>query len=358
MEDEEFRALLAQLDDRYRVPGRTVINHEMDKLLIELKGKITLKLQDARKISMCADVWSKKGMTASYLGLSAHFFTKSDHRRHTVTLAVRRLPSPHTAERIEELVREIIKEWEIPESKISAIITDNGSNMIKAFRDWLQEIQSDEDEEEKEEMLIDPLTGSPEGSGTSSGEETEEESDNYSEPSCDKVQKEIEDFEMQEMEHEIAFSLHKRLSCFSHTLQLVVSKFDTLASPKRCLQSASRLVKKFAKSVSATEKLISLAGKKLTSACPTRWNSTYLMISRLLEVRSYVTDVLQQMEWDNMPNSEWKTLESLRDLLEPFARYTDLTSAEEFTTLSMVIPVLMELQFHLDQVSKLGLLCQ
>ena len=86
------------------------------------------------------------------------------------------------------------------------------------------------------------------------------------------------------MEHEIAFSLHKRLSCFSHTLQLVVSKFDTLVSPKHCLQSASRLVKKFAKSVSATEKLISLAGKKLTSACPTRWNSTYLMTSRLLEV--------------------------------------------------------------------------
>ena len=187
MEDEEFRALLAQLDDRYWVPGHTVINHEMDKLLIELKGKIMLKLQDARKISMCADVWSKKGMTASYLGLSAHFFTKSDYRRHTVTLAVRRLPSPHTAERIEELVREIIKEWEIPENKISAIITDNGSNMIKAFCDWLQEIQNDEDEEEKEEMLIDPLTGSPEGIGTSSGKDTKEESDNYSEPSCDKV---------------------------------------------------------------------------------------------------------------------------------------------------------------------------
>ena len=59
-----------------------------------------------------------------------------------------------------------------------------------------------------------------------------------------------------------------------------------------------------------------------------------------------------------MPNSEWKILESLRDLLEPFAQYTDLTSAKEFTTLSMVISVLMELQFHLDQVSKLGLLGQ
>ena len=31
MEDEEFRALLAQLDERYRLPGHTVINHETDK---------------------------------------------------------------------------------------------------------------------------------------------------------------------------------------------------------------------------------------------------------------------------------------------------------------------------------------
>jgi len=56
------------------------------------------------------------------------------------------------------------------------------------------------------------------------------------------------------------------------------------------------------------------------------------------------------MEWDNLPISEWKTLENLCDLMEPFARYTDIKSAEEYTTLSMIIPVLMELQFHLDQV--------
>lgn len=74
-------------------------------------------------------------------------------------------------------------------------------------------------------------------------------------------------------------------------------------------------------------------------------------------MRPHVTQVLQEMEWDNLPISEWKTLENLCDLLEPFARYTDITSAEEYTTLSMIIPVLMELQFHLDQVIA-NILCQ
>ena len=34
MEDVQFCVLLAQLDERYQVPGRTVINHEMDKLTL------------------------------------------------------------------------------------------------------------------------------------------------------------------------------------------------------------------------------------------------------------------------------------------------------------------------------------
>lgn len=64
-------------------------------------------LKDSRKVSLTVDIWSKKGMTASYLGVTAHFFSRSDHRRRNATIAVRRLPSPHTVERVEELVEEV-----------------------------------------------------------------------------------------------------------------------------------------------------------------------------------------------------------------------------------------------------------
>ncbi len=110
-------------------------------------------------------------------------------------------------------------------------------------------------------------------------------------------------------------------------------------------------MRKFSKSVKATEKLVARCGLKLMSDCPTRWNSTYLMVSRLLAVRPHVTEVLQELEWDNLPNSDWKVLENYRDLLEPFARYTALTGGEEYTTLSMVVPVVMELTYHLNEVS-------
>ena len=102
-----------------------------DKILIDMRATIGTRLQDARKVSICTDIWSKKGMSSSCLGITAHFFSQKDHLRHRVTLAVRRMPSPHTARNICAVVQEVLSEWEIPPSKVTAILTDNGSNSFR-----------------------------------------------------------------------------------------------------------------------------------------------------------------------------------------------------------------------------------
>jgi len=103
------------------------------------------------------------------------------------------------------------------------------------------------------------------------------------------------------------------------------------------------------------EKLVALSGKKLVHNCPMRWSSTYLLISRILKVREALTDALQEMEWDNLAASEWRFLESIHDLLHPFAQYTFLIS-REYTTLFSVVPALMELDLHLAEIkSRWGL---
>ena len=88
VENLEFRDLLATLDNRYSTPSSTLIVKEVQKVLIELKARIGTFLHEARKISICADVRSKKGLTSSYLGITAHFFSRKDHHRHCATLAV------------------------------------------------------------------------------------------------------------------------------------------------------------------------------------------------------------------------------------------------------------------------------
>ena len=60
----------------------------------------------ARRVSLRADIWSKAGLTSSYLGVTAHFYSKKDHKRYTINLCVKRMPSPHTAENERQLVEE------------------------------------------------------------------------------------------------------------------------------------------------------------------------------------------------------------------------------------------------------------
>lgn len=48
------------------------------------------------------------------------------------------------------------------------------------------------------------------------------------------------------------------------------------------------------------------------------------MISRLLEVRSSLCCVLQELKWDDLAVSQWKLLDSIQDLLQPFATFTSL----------------------------------
>ena len=67
-------------------------------------------------------------------------------------LAVRRMASPHIAERVLEVIEEVLTEWEIPYSKVSAILTDNRSNMVAAFRAHFQNEGEDQEEDESEEI--------------------------------------------------------------------------------------------------------------------------------------------------------------------------------------------------------------
>ena len=111
VENLEFRDLLSAMDDRYPVPGRNSIQRELDQIMIEIKAKISAYIESANSVSITCDIWSKKGLTSSYLVITAHFYSRNDNRRHTVTLAVCRLTTSHTASYIQSLLDHILDEW-------------------------------------------------------------------------------------------------------------------------------------------------------------------------------------------------------------------------------------------------------
>ena len=59
-----------------------------------------------------------------------------------------------TAEHVKEVVEEVMKEWEIPENKVNVIVTDNGSNMVAAFKSHFEEEMKKKTEEEEMDVDI------------------------------------------------------------------------------------------------------------------------------------------------------------------------------------------------------------
>jgi hypothetical protein len=132
VENVEFRELLLQLEPSYSVPGRKTICEEISRIVTTVKEKISLQMSLARQLHFSCDIWTKKGMSESFLGIVVHFFA-SKKKQHA-TLAVRNIYGSHTAENVLSIFKEVINEWGIHDDVIGKVLTDNGSNMLKAFR--------------------------------------------------------------------------------------------------------------------------------------------------------------------------------------------------------------------------------
>ena len=59
--------------------------------------------------------------------------------------------------------------------------------------------------------------------------------------------------------------------------------------------------------------------KKPVKNWPSRWDSLFLVICGMLEVKEHLTTVLEESEWENLNLAQWKHISSIETLLKPFA---------------------------------------
>jgi hypothetical protein len=232
------------------------------------------------------------------------------------------------------------------------IITDNGANMVKAVKIMNEKAKLFEQQNEQRSLA--------EANDTGNSSEDESDDDSYADESENETSSDNEgselmddeamsaDVESDDMtdEHEDAKdAYYTRMKCMAHTLQLVIKKaynhYDSV------IIKARRLVSHIRRSGPSVEKLRVLTGKFLVTDNATRWNSTFMMIKRLLEVKVSVNDVLQDMHIDSLLVAEWSRLEELASLLEPFASQTDILQSDSMS-LPYVVLSLLELQYHLQ----------
>ena len=75
----------------------------------------------------------KKGLQASYLGLPSCFYDTVTNQVCHVMLNLIKVPHPHTGEILASEISKCLTHWNLPVSKVVIVITNNGSNMVKAI---------------------------------------------------------------------------------------------------------------------------------------------------------------------------------------------------------------------------------
>jgi len=151
----------------------------------------------------------------------------------------------------------------------------------------------------------------------------------------------------------------KHFGCFAHTLNLIVQA--ALRSQSELLDKVKTIITYFRKSTSANKKFNvyqtsngAKEPKKLLQDVSTRWNSTFYMLERFVELETSIRGTLGLL--DNSPkgltSDEWRVIKELIHILRPFEEATKAVSGGNYMTASIVIVIAQGLINVYEQLQK------
>ncbi|EXX74628.1 hypothetical protein RirG_049360 [Rhizophagus irregularis DAOM 197198w] len=256
--------------------------------------------ETAATVSLTTDLWSSRAKHG-YIGITAAWITPN-FKVKDVMLEIKYAPSPHTANLVAELLYDCISSWDL-NGRVTAIITDNGSNMKAAFPILTQKDQ------------------------------------------CETIQ---------------------RLPCVTHTLQLAIGKglvpVEILAARTKHILNFFSTQKQIERLEEVQRKLGYEDIMRCIQDVQTCWNSSYYAWDRLF----YLKDAIIQLQTDlytstnredkkdgtklkkiMLSEEEWELLDKLIDLLSPFEGATRYFSGGTYVMLSKMMLTIKEFTFDL-----------
>lgn len=295
-------------------------------------------MQHSARLVIGMDIWSKKGLDSSYLAISACMYRQDRGEACHVLLDVHLVPHPHSGAAIAEKVKESLARWEIPISKVLLCITDNGTNMVKAVKIL-------------NAVAVAAATANGMEGSSANANDNDGDSDSEAESDDDGNNNEDDETETVDDGHEVdifdAVYPFRRLACMPHSMQLVVKTMYKIKEINAVIAKARAIVRKVKISSVAVASLLNKTGKVLIMDMIVRWNSTYLMLRRLIELKQSVIEVLNEIDADGLQPSDWAKLEALCHLLKLFSEHTKLLEGDDIA-MSAILPSLMDLEIHLE----------
>jgi len=149
---------------------------------------------------------------------------------------------------------------------------------------------------------------------------------------------------------------YKHLPCVPHTINLLVQDILKIPSIDDILTKCKTIVAFFKRSQVAYAKFKEAQGENpctLLQEMPTRWNSAFAMIKRILKTNEFVS--LALISCHNAPSpfsaAEVDILKDIAALLSPFEDATLSVSSKSKVSVSLIIPVICELQHRIKEIN-------
>lgn len=261
-------------------------------------------MESTKAISISVDFWSDTRQRW-FMGLTAHYIYNYQLKR--FLLELKHVTGTHSGPNIEKWFIEVIDQYKLDE-KLFRIGTDNAKNLTNGlgFSD-------------RSENLIEY------SSDTSSDENI-----NQNEQTVFDLERSIDTFREIMNQNNI-----KRVSCYNHTLQLVVK--DGLAlckSIQAALSKANDISKLTHQNKNICELMSQLKLKSIPLKNTTRWNSKLYQTRTVLEILPDISEHIPNQS--QLTSVEIKQLKELVLLLEPFEMATKLCEAENAATINLV----------------------
>ncbi|KAF2886886.1 hypothetical protein ILUMI_19289 [Ignelater luminosus] len=293
VEGKGFQQLMKEVVPLYKIPSRETFKKRADDKYEAMSDVFKKYIKSAEYYCLIYDIWTEKMQNKSFVGVTIHFLEKS--KLTSGTLGVFELFERHTAEYVQRRLTEIFTDWCVSTDKVTAVVTDNDSTVMKVNRDM--------------------------------------------------------------------FGEKKIIACFAHTVNLTIDNPLTRSETASQIIGKVREIVKFIKrSVNASDELRKKqrdAGlkegqtKKLILDVRTRWNSTFYMIERFLELVSTIGAILlcRSDAPPMLTSSEIGCLREIVQLIQPFERLTKEISGHNYVTVSKVIPLVSCLRGMLENFS-------
>uniref|UniRef100_A0A9J8CTB9 Transposase n=1 Tax=Cyprinus carpio carpio TaxID=630221 RepID=A0A9J8CTB9_CYPCA len=303
VENASFREMIAGISG-----GRT---HEA----------ITETLQDVQTVCTTADQWTAHHM--SFMGITCHWIEPETLDRKSAALPCERIRGRHTYDVIAAKVSQIHAEFQI-QGKVSATVTDNGSNFVKAFNEY-------------------------------GGCEMDDEMDSTDDVQFADVSAVLQE---EQEEEELNFFLPPHHRCAAHTLNLIATTdLDKAASQgvsrklyRSAMSKCAAIWNKAHRSSGAADAIEEIAQMRCLVPSVTRWSSEYHAIEKLMSLtESQLNGTCDQLKLAKLHPQETMFLKEYTAILKPLAYSINLLQGEKNCYFGYIVPTILSLKAKLAE---------